>query len=246
MYSGFCLGIEEKSAGRWDGVHQGAHRKRNGLRQERSLGRAAKNDAWQMATASDKGDRKLQADTRLAFEENLRSCAGRTSRPRRSWLETGGTAGRSAPIVNFVRSGARQGVVRAILVVPALEESQFALEGRAEQRHHWQQAGATLLERADEAFTDCDASGLADGASAMADGMTAAPGFEADASELRADVSDEILGTRGDLGPHTAEELTDLLGGGLFSEHGWVAYPERVWLRLECSRTFAPTSGTID
>jgi hypothetical protein len=220
MFTGFCREIEEKSGGECEALYESAHHRRGIRRQKVLLSSAAESDARQMTVASDKGDCELQADARLAFDQHLRSGARRAARPRHSGLETRSTACVPAPKVNFIRSGACQGAVRALLIKPTLEELKLALEGPAQQWKHGQHAGATLLERADEAFTNGDASRLADGAAALADGMTATPGFESGAGELRAAVRDQVFGRCSDASNGMAKELTGLLGGGLLAEHG--------------------------
>ena len=77
-----------------------------------------------------------------------------------------------------------------------------------------------MLERAEEAFDDGDAAGLADSAEAGLDLLPAAPISETPGGELRALIGDEDCWFRAARADNASEELTNVARCRLFLEDG--------------------------
>lgn len=179
--------------------------------------RAGKCHAGQVV-ASGEGHFEDQVDAGLAFDERLRLRAWRASGPGGAGFKAWGAASGAAAEVDFIGSGAVEGHMRAIFVVPSAKQSQLALQGEAQHGDHGQNARTAVFHGADESFDHCDASRLANGSLAVADAVFLAPGFETIAGKLGAAVSDEMLGRRANRCDYPAYELADLLRGWLFVE----------------------------
>jgi hypothetical protein len=122
-------------------------------------------------------DGQLQAGAGLAFDEHLRFGAWRGAGPAGAWLETRLAACGTTSEVHFIGCGTMQSRVRAVGIVPGDEEIDFAMHGAAQEWQDGQSAHA-FLERPDEALDHSDAAWPADGAKALANGVTAAPVLE--------------------------------------------------------------------
>ena len=138
-------------------------------------------------------DLEFQLWTRLPADRHAGTRARRTARPVRPWLEARVTASGMPALVHFVRRGAAQRRMRAFAVVPNLEVLQFLPRLLAAQRHR-DPLSAERLQRQDKAFDDGNAAVPASCAVARLDSAPPAPALEALAPELRAFVTDQVLG----------------------------------------------------
>ncbi len=99
---------------------------------------ACEGNAREMTPSGNKIDFDFELDSRLAFDERLRFCTKRASRPIGSRFETRCLARCSASEVFFVRSGAFQGGVRSLAIVPVTVKLKFVKERAANHRHDWE------------------------------------------------------------------------------------------------------------
>ena len=127
-------------------------------------------------------------------------------------------------MVELVGRPAVEVLVRSVLVVPVEVAGQFFSHVAAAQ---WDDDAACslLFERSVEALDHGNAAVLSDGAEAWSDVLPLTPGLEAVAPELRALVTDDVLGLG--LGVQATKEYANLDGRGLFAEYGHAHCPTR-------------------
>ena len=143
-------------------------------------------------------DNQLDHGAGFPSNERVRLRARRSSRPMRSRLEARPTTRRDLVEVDLVRRTGAETRVRPLRVEPGDVVVELAAERGSCQWNDRQQARALVLHRLDESLDDREASVLADGAEALLDAVTSAPGSELGRGELRAMVGDDVAGPAAD------------------------------------------------
>lgn len=122
-------------------------------------GGAVERDDGQMHSPAMKADIEINDDSRTPSNEDVRSRAGRASRPSSTRFQAGTSAGWSTSEVDLVRVPRRERLVWPFTVVPSCEDRQFTLEvHHAEGDEDFPRA--FVLHRPDESLDDQDAAVL--------------------------------------------------------------------------------------
>ncbi len=160
-------------------------------------------------------DTQLDRNSWSSSHERMRRSARRPSWPTGSRFESRSPASRESPEVDLVGRASTESRVGPPGVQPRHVVVELTSERRSREGHDGQQARALVLHRLDPSFDDGEAAVLADGAEALLDSATAAPGVEHFRRELRAVVRDEVARPATDLPAHSAEERHHVASGWL-------------------------------